>query len=183
MQQFFAGVYMSVGKYAGCGSSIGNWKLHTLTNRYYYFIFFLKVIASPKLVDFSIELEPHYSRCSQCHDLWDAADKYHHLDRLGSHTAPEKHFEWNKQQRLITWNMGGNDRLCSRSLQCHDLCGAADKYHHVDRVGSPVARTKHVWVIIVTAPHNMKHCWKWHDRVWIFFDKKTSQDASEGCTY
>ena len=52
---------MSVGKYAGCGSSIDNLKLHTLTNRYYYFIFFLKVIASLKLVDFSIELEPHYS--------------------------------------------------------------------------------------------------------------------------
>ena len=48
------------GKYAGCRSSIGNLKLHTLTNRYYYFVFFLKVIASLKLVDFSIELEPYY---------------------------------------------------------------------------------------------------------------------------
>ena len=28
---------------------------------YYYFIFFLKGIASLKLVDFSIELEPHYN--------------------------------------------------------------------------------------------------------------------------
>jgi len=47
MQQYFPGVYVPVGKYAGCGSSIGNLKSHALTNRYYYFIFFLKVIVSP----------------------------------------------------------------------------------------------------------------------------------------
>ena len=63
MQYFFARVHVSVGKYAGCGSSIGNLKSHTLTNRYYYFIFFLKVIASLKLVEFYIELEPHYYGC------------------------------------------------------------------------------------------------------------------------
>ena len=41
-------------------------KSSTSTHRYYYFIFFLKVIASLKLVDFSIELAPHYCTDSVC---------------------------------------------------------------------------------------------------------------------
>ena len=59
VREFFAGVHVSDEKYAGCGSSIGNLKSHALTNSYYYFIFFLKVIASLKHVDFCIELEPY----------------------------------------------------------------------------------------------------------------------------
>ena len=56
--EFLEPRFWFVGKYAGCESSIGNLKSHALTNRYYYFIFFLKVIASLKLVEFKSSWHP-----------------------------------------------------------------------------------------------------------------------------
>ena len=64
-------VRVSVEKWTWCRIWNGLLKSSTLTDGYYYFIFFLKGIASLNIVDFSIELEPNYKRsfCFEFHFL------------------------------------------------------------------------------------------------------------------
>ena len=60
-KRFLGRLHVSAGKHIVCRAPFVLLKSSTLTDRYHYFIPFLKSTASLKLIDFSIELEPHYS--------------------------------------------------------------------------------------------------------------------------